>query len=373
MLQTRTQHAGVEGNNNTQESGINNNQKKGPMIFSSDKKEAGPGYYLAKGEQAKQQGNSTKANSSYIGTENENSPAHVPVAEEIAKLAELFAETSPPSEAVETSENKNAIAGVNIIRQENLSATANTQPSKLNEIELSNNKEKNQKEESAKYDSPEFKQAIIQLAKECALPREAKQEGFISTCYMTAWSAEINGAAGYLITQYSGSKMEHAQLNLHLINKTREYYDRKGATCFIYDEITMPIEKEDFNSHSEEVLFSESFSSGTGEAVVKFIKAVQEKPKLEYVKQFNKYKISAQDLVLNVNVGASLYLHLPKNEKFYLYLNEKAVLSHKQKQKLIETNTSLYIEAEEVKKYENTFARNRAIEKLLSKKTQTAA
>ena len=83
--------------------------------------------------------------------------------------------------------------------------------------------------------------------------------------------------------------------------------------------------------------------NGAGEIYIKFIKESRFEAKIIDSSTTSKAEIDPKDLVPNTPVGVEIYMHLPKNEKFYQYLKPRSAISDKQKEKLISGAVKLYI------------------------------
>ncbi len=87
----------------------------------------------------------------------------------------------------------------------------------------------------------------------------------------------------------------------------------------------------------------------------------------------NKSKVKIKDLSPEFSPGVNLYLHMPENKKYFLYLRDIAILSVKQHKKLDVANARIFVKNEDINKFKETVNRNKTIQKLFSTKKNSSS
>ena len=70
-------------------------------------------------------------------------------------------------------------------------------------------------------------------------------------------------------------------------------------------------------------------------------------------------------------VGVDLFLHLPKNNKDYLYLRPASSITEEQKVRLIQKEAKLFVAKKDIAAYKGAARRNKTIEERVFVNTKT--
>ena len=122
-----------------------------------------------------------------------------------------------------------------------------------------------------------------------------------------------------------------------------------------------------FDSKISGEVINKKFGTDDFGVVFKMIDGLKSHLDYTYIESDKKFKIHPKHLMSGAAQGANLYLHMPKNERYLLYLKHYAVLSEKQKAKLLDSDISVYIDEESFGSFKETFERNKTIELVKAK------
>lgn len=187
-----------------------------------------------------------------------------------------------------------------------------------------------------------------------------------------AWPIKLSNKVGVLIFAHSGDERRQQEFIHNFFKQLNKEIRERAKQISYEDEVFVPLDAADIFAPIIGEVMTKKMESESSEVIIKFI----EVPNLYTVENDesvvitkDKAKVHPADLTPNRTQGVNLYLHLPVNSKYFLYLKSNAVLSNKQQTKLVSTNTAVYVNNEDVKRYKEFVVRNKMAE--LFKNTST--
>ncbi len=182
--------------------------------------------------------------------------------------------------------------------------------------------------------------------------------------HCTLWPVSHGKFTGLLLVAHGGSLVDEDAFATMFIDYFKNQGRRQRQKVEILDYISTRLESVNLNEAVEGEVFTKKIRSGRSEIIIKLIEVKNQKMNLVSEKIDNKVRITSQNLFADLSPGASLYLHMPTNEKFFLYLKEKSVLSAKQHEKLETTKTNLYLDTQDIELFKQTYSRNAVVQKI---------
>lgn len=181
------------------------------------------------------------------------------------------------------------------------------------------------------------------------------------------WPVEYAKQKGLLMIAHAGdekTQKEYTHNFFKILNK--EINERSRGIS--YDaEIKINLDAETLEHKHDDEIFTRRLLSGGDQVIIKLLPSVDLKPVVvtDQAGHATKGKIDIADLVANQAQGVNLYLHMPANEKYFLYLKGDTVLLEKQLAKLRAANANMFIELNDKEKFVYFVIRNKATQMMI--------
>lgn len=180
----------------------------------------------------------------------------------------------------------------------------------------------------------------------------------------TVWPVTCKDMTGFIVISHGGTAQDESKYNSRFIDLVRQEGPKICSTFEVDDHLISNLEHVDLKHKVDGELFTATIPSGHDEIIVKFIEAHSAVPSLNIDSSQERARIDASELVTDLAPGADLYLYMPKNNRYFIYLKMNGTLSPKQKEKLEETNAAIFISSRDVNQYSKTFIKNTTIQKI---------
>ena len=112
--------------------------------------------------------------------------------------------------------------------------------------------------------------------------------------------------------------------------------------------------------------WSFALKNGNGRVHFILVKSLDFDTNIFDAKDPAKSRIVPGDLVVDLPVGVDIFMYLPKNDKFFLYLKPESAISTEQKSRVEKKNAQLYINKKDIKTFKESLKRNKSIELVVS-------
>ncbi|MCB0351502.1 MAG: response regulator [Bdellovibrionales bacterium] len=205
---------------------------------------------------------------------------------------------------------------------------------------------------------------IIQSARKAAGEVKPPTESLEHVSKCTVWPVTCTQMVGFIVVSHGGSKEEENTFNDKFIHLVQEAGLKMCSTFEVSDHVITNLEHVDLKQHVEGEQFTATVSSGKNEIIIKLIEAHQNRPKIIKTSSPDRAQVDVGDLVPELQPGADLYLYMPKNNRFFIYLKMNGILSTKQKDKLESSKASIFINSKDVDKYSKAYVKNTTVQKI---------
>jgi DNA-binding response OmpR family regulator len=336
------------------------------MRFSHDQKNDGPSMVINKGAQSKE-GSSALMSTSSIDLD--------------ALAAEFDVPTKLENVDKAGTQSKDLFAQIQTTKSASHAATNEQSPAKMAEvigagvpiISLDSNDrehfDKTIKNEEALIQSlfgeSKVNQALKVIALKSALPLELSSDEITVLEECTLIPIKILRKMAYIIIVVTGTIHDEIQYISRFLGNLRHDLTANFEMVTIFDETRLGIGVDlDHIDKAEEEKGTFTFSLRTGRGYASML--------LVYENSFNatvyeeehspKVRININELIPDVPVGVDIFLHLPKNNKDYLYLKPASSITEEQKERLTKKNAKLFVDKKDVAAYKGAVRRNKSIE-----------
>lgn len=176
-----------------------------------------------------------------------------------------------------------------------------------------------------------------------------------------AWPVKLVDKMGILMIAHSGDERKQKEFIHKFFKQLNKEIHERAKQISYEEEVLVPLEPVDLTAPIRGEVLTRKLRSETNEVIIKFIEGITFSSPIagDELLHKDKAKINVEDLVPERTQGVNLYLYLPANTKYFLYLKSGAVLSEKQFGKLISTHTPVYVNIEDIKRYKEFEVRNK--------------
>lgn len=223
--------------------------------------------------------------------------------------------------------------------------------------------------------SKEFEHFILRLAKACVLDPREPVIPLTTANECTLYPMTLPESEGFLVIAHSGSREEGIKYNVRFKDLLQVEINQNFSRGTVEEQVVTKLEDVDLMQSLEDEIFTAKLRNGQSEVLIKYLLAREVSPTVVKDKGMDKLKITPKELVVEVNPGVDIYLHMPKNEKYFLYFKRSSTVSEKQREKLIASQAQIFINEADLEKYKKYFTRNQTVEILrqLKKITKKSA
>lgn len=229
---------------------------------------------------------------------------------------------------------------------------------------------KNQTNEEIAKELEDF---ILLSAQNAADKIIAPTKILVSATKCTVWPVISKQLAGFIVVSHGGSSDEENSYCRKFIESVREMGSSICTDFQIDKPLVTSLEYIDLKQTIEGELFTSTVFSGNSEIIIKLIKAHTVAPTLNIEPSSERARVKVSELVSELSPGADLFLHMPKNNRYFMYMKMDRVLSDRQKKKLLAGNAAIFINSKDLDKYSKTFAKNTAVQKIRDLKKKKAS
>lgn len=219
-------------------------------------------------------------------------------------------------------------------------------------------------------------EALRQIAYESSLPIENKDRENKTLEEWTVITLSQPEQKIYLLVYISGSVHDEIQFISRFTTKLKADLSQAiGETNIdVPYRITLEKGRDEIVSDTQTNLYRTfSIESGRGVVDVVVMYSASSAVDVDEKVKGDMAQIKATDLVPRAPAGVDIYLHLPKNNKHYLYLKPRAYIGEDQKKRLIEGAAKLYINKKDAAQFKEAVTRNKTIEQILIAKKKPEA
>ncbi|MEQ1664249.1 MAG: hypothetical protein ABL927_02615 [Bdellovibrionales bacterium] len=211
----------------------------------------------------------------------------------------------------------------------------------------------------------ELKNFIYETAKSCIKPPSIPVKPVQESKVCMIWPMRNKNKDGIIIIAHSGPKSESEEFNSKFIDnlRSKENQNEHKSEIVVDEHFQVNMDSIDITSEAEGEAFYALFNDGGSEVAVKLLDYEIPQPKMDYIDGENKFKISVHDLVPDLPQGTDVYLFLPKNKKYFMYLKKGGLLTTRQKNKLVEAKTEIYINEDQAKDHIESHRKNKFLDR----------
>ncbi len=217
--------------------------------------------------------------------------------------------------------------------------------------------------------------AIQEIAKISILPLETGPEKHRTVFECTVFSVKIAAQTVYAMIFVEGAVHDEIQFisrfHANLVEKLPMEVDQTS--------VSEPVRfaqqfKAEMLQNSVEKPTAATFSLRSGRGNVHFVLVGSEQvtTKIGPALDGQKAQITPEDLVADLPVGVDVFLFLPKNNKYFLYLKPESSIAKEQKDRFSERKAKLYISKDDIESFKESLKRNKTMELIITPKKKVA-
>lgn len=167
---------------------------------------------------------------------------------------------------------------------------------------------------------------------------------------------ESDSLNGYLILIHSDSRFDHSGFAEKYRTELLNLMASSSSELVIEDHLSFNFPNINFTDCCEKFAdFSMILPNEGSEVGVIYIRNRQPLPVLKESFSRDKVRVSVKDFDPDRPLPVRAFLHLKKNKKYYLYINENRAISYQQKQRLEKAEHPIHIEIGDVYKYKKYY------------------
>lgn len=168
------------------------------------------------------------------------------------------------------------------------------------------------------------------------------------------------GKEAYIVVSHEIEKGAAAKFDEKFISVLREEVKKISPNFEIQEKAYETIEVLSQDDQLIGEVFTKEIESENGKITLKYVDSDDWSLHAEYIEKDKRYKIKAQDLVAEKSQGADVFIFLPKNGRYFLYLKKGSWISKKQIDKLSEAGVSVYVKEVDFEIFKKTHQLNMA-------------
>lgn len=224
----------------------------------------------------------------------------------------------------------------------------------------------------ARAEEEAHKKTMCHIFERCALAACEAEVGPTQTLPLaescSVWPILMAKKMGALMIVQSGDERKQQEFTHKFFKQLNKEIHTRAKQISYGDEVPISLRGVDLSLSVVGEILSCKMRFGQNTVLIKFIEGINYSPPVvsEDPSHQDKAKINLSDLTVERKLGVNLYLHMPVNAKYFLYLKSEAILSLAQYEKMNTTRPSLYINTEDINKYKEFVIRNK-LAKLLKK------